>query len=357
MWGEKGDPQLTYATSVPGLYAVGDVIGPPWLAHVASEEAVICVERLAGHDAQIFRQGGAGDAQRAAGDAQGEHRHGLRPVEPAVVTFQARRIEVEQLRHREEAVRRDFQALAGQRIAAGALEAGDMPVVADLDIAGRHGEIAGLDEFAGLVEHLGAEDQPVGVVAAGAERPETLQRVAAVGVAHRPAARADHGGDQGRRVRAVDVLKRLLREVAEHPAVGVGDAGDPGGRSAAFRQRADHVEMRAQRHFPAAGPARLDDPQQALLLHQPDRVVRHPAQVVGLGRIVPERDRHPLGARHDFVVGRNLGGGLFLERFDRHHDLPGSRRRTTARQPRSDNAIQNMNCSQVLIMFIYEYTS
>ena len=41
---------LTYATSVPGIYAVGDVIGPPWLAHVASEEAILCVERLAGRD-------------------------------------------------------------------------------------------------------------------------------------------------------------------------------------------------------------------------------------------------------------------------------------------------------------------
>lgn len=40
----------TYATSVPGVYAIGDVIGPPWLAHVASEEAVTCVERMAGHD-------------------------------------------------------------------------------------------------------------------------------------------------------------------------------------------------------------------------------------------------------------------------------------------------------------------
>lgn len=49
-WGEQSDPPLTYATSVPGLYAAGDVIGPPWLAHVASEEAVVCVERLAGHD-------------------------------------------------------------------------------------------------------------------------------------------------------------------------------------------------------------------------------------------------------------------------------------------------------------------
>ncbi len=39
----------TYQTSVPGIYAIGDIIGPPWLAHVASEEAVTCVERIAGH--------------------------------------------------------------------------------------------------------------------------------------------------------------------------------------------------------------------------------------------------------------------------------------------------------------------
>ena len=39
----------TYRTSVPGIYAIGDVIGPPWLAHVASEEAVACVERMLGH--------------------------------------------------------------------------------------------------------------------------------------------------------------------------------------------------------------------------------------------------------------------------------------------------------------------
>jgi dihydrolipoamide dehydrogenase len=38
---------IDYRTSVEGVYAVGDVIGPPWLAHVASEEAVLCVERIA----------------------------------------------------------------------------------------------------------------------------------------------------------------------------------------------------------------------------------------------------------------------------------------------------------------------
>jgi dihydrolipoamide dehydrogenase len=35
-------------TGVPGLYAIGDVAGPPWLAHKASHEGVHCIERIAG---------------------------------------------------------------------------------------------------------------------------------------------------------------------------------------------------------------------------------------------------------------------------------------------------------------------
>jgi dihydrolipoamide dehydrogenase len=35
-------------TGVKGLYAIGDLVGPPWLAHKAMHEAVICVEKLAG---------------------------------------------------------------------------------------------------------------------------------------------------------------------------------------------------------------------------------------------------------------------------------------------------------------------
>ncbi|HWB20004.1 MAG TPA: dihydrolipoyl dehydrogenase [Phycisphaerales bacterium] len=46
---DKGVKEPTYKTSVPGVFAIGDVIGPPWLAHVAMEEAVTCVERIAGH--------------------------------------------------------------------------------------------------------------------------------------------------------------------------------------------------------------------------------------------------------------------------------------------------------------------
>jgi dihydrolipoamide dehydrogenase len=38
-WSETGEP---------GLYAIGDLTGPPWLAHKAMHEGVICVEKIAG---------------------------------------------------------------------------------------------------------------------------------------------------------------------------------------------------------------------------------------------------------------------------------------------------------------------
>jgi len=38
-----------YRTTAEGIYAIGDVVGPPWLAHVASTEAIHCVESIAGH--------------------------------------------------------------------------------------------------------------------------------------------------------------------------------------------------------------------------------------------------------------------------------------------------------------------
>ncbi|WP_412546013.1 dihydrolipoyl dehydrogenase [Maricaulis sp. MIT060901] len=41
-------------TNVKGLYAIGDVAGPPWLAHKASHEGVVCVEKIAGLDVHAF---------------------------------------------------------------------------------------------------------------------------------------------------------------------------------------------------------------------------------------------------------------------------------------------------------------
>jgi dihydrolipoamide dehydrogenase len=36
-------------TDEPGVYAIGDVVGAPWLAHKASHEGVMCVEKIAGY--------------------------------------------------------------------------------------------------------------------------------------------------------------------------------------------------------------------------------------------------------------------------------------------------------------------
>jgi dihydrolipoamide dehydrogenase len=44
-------------TNVPGLHAIGDVTGPPWLAHKASHEGIVCVEQIAGNKPHAFETG------------------------------------------------------------------------------------------------------------------------------------------------------------------------------------------------------------------------------------------------------------------------------------------------------------
>jgi len=50
---EKGAVKVdkeTYKTSAEGIYAIGDVIGAPWLAHKASHEGIVLAEMLAGEN-------------------------------------------------------------------------------------------------------------------------------------------------------------------------------------------------------------------------------------------------------------------------------------------------------------------
>jgi len=53
--GERGWIKVdeNYQTTVPGIYAIGDLIPGPALAHKASEEAVVCVERMVGKDVSV----------------------------------------------------------------------------------------------------------------------------------------------------------------------------------------------------------------------------------------------------------------------------------------------------------------
>lgn len=41
-------------TNVEGIYAIGDVTGAPWLAHKASHEGIVCVEKIAGQSPHPF---------------------------------------------------------------------------------------------------------------------------------------------------------------------------------------------------------------------------------------------------------------------------------------------------------------
>lgn len=51
----KVDP--FYLTNVKGIYAIGDIVAGPALAHVASAEGIVCVEKIAGHDPQPIDYG------------------------------------------------------------------------------------------------------------------------------------------------------------------------------------------------------------------------------------------------------------------------------------------------------------
>ena len=42
-----------FQTSVPGVYAIGDLVPGPMLAHKASEDGVVFAERLAGQSSQV----------------------------------------------------------------------------------------------------------------------------------------------------------------------------------------------------------------------------------------------------------------------------------------------------------------
>ena len=46
-----------YQTNMPGYYAIGDVTAGPALAHVASAEGILCVEKIAGHHVEALNYG------------------------------------------------------------------------------------------------------------------------------------------------------------------------------------------------------------------------------------------------------------------------------------------------------------
>ena len=56
---DKGKVEVDdfYKTTAPGVYAIGDIVPGPALAHVASAEGIICVEAICGHHPQALNYG------------------------------------------------------------------------------------------------------------------------------------------------------------------------------------------------------------------------------------------------------------------------------------------------------------
>ncbi|MBN2813308.1 MAG: dihydrolipoyl dehydrogenase [Bacteroidales bacterium] len=56
---EKGKVKTDefYHTNIEGIYAIGDIVGGPALAHVASAEAIVCVEKIAGKNPEPVNYG------------------------------------------------------------------------------------------------------------------------------------------------------------------------------------------------------------------------------------------------------------------------------------------------------------
>jgi dihydrolipoamide dehydrogenase len=56
---EKGKVAVDdyYQTNVPGVYAIGDIVHGPALAHVASAEGIICVEKISGQHVEALDYG------------------------------------------------------------------------------------------------------------------------------------------------------------------------------------------------------------------------------------------------------------------------------------------------------------
>ncbi len=47
----------SYRTNVKGVYAIGDIVPGPALAHKASAEGILCVEKIAGHNPEPINYG------------------------------------------------------------------------------------------------------------------------------------------------------------------------------------------------------------------------------------------------------------------------------------------------------------
>ena len=200
---------------------------------------------------------------------------------------------------------RHEHVLGDERAAPGAAQSGDVPVVLDSDVAARHQEIGLVDDLAFVIEDRGAQEQPVGVLAARSERPDSIEHIAALGRLGLPRG-DDHRRDDSVGVGAEGFFLRGLWEMRHQPAMRVDDAHAPRRRAAAERDRRDRVDVRAQRLLMTAIPASLQDPEETRLAQCLDIGRRYFTQLFSLGH-APAQFRNERGCtRHKIIMSKRL---------------------------------------------------
>ena len=104
----------------------------------------------------------AAEPDGAAAKRQSQHRHRFTAMDPAKLAGrQSGRVAVEEADQRQVSVGRDLEVFHGQGAASRSLEAGDIPVILDVHLAGGDEEIRKIEILVILVDNFGAEEQPV----------------------------------------------------------------------------------------------------------------------------------------------------------------------------------------------------
>ncbi len=190
-----------------------------------------------------------------------------------------------------------------------------LPVVDDLVLGfvqQAHAVIDGPVAFA----HRDREHVPFGDVGAAREIPLSADDIAAFDLFPASLRKGDAGGDQRLGIRAPYFLLRALLVHRKHPVVHLEITEVPGGRRAAARELVAEIDIGHEIELHPAPALGLHRAKNAARVQLGDRLLRHHARLLGVGRACAQRGHERSGARGRLLVGdageaaRALFGGV-----------------------------------------------
>ncbi len=156
--------------------------------------------------------------------------------------------------------------------------------------------------------HHRAQERPVAMIGAARIAPAAGEAEAVL-LRHELSARHERGRHQRAGVVAPHVLRRAVVIERDEPGMDADHAIDPCGREAALGKRHQHVEINRGVHLVAAPALRLEDAEEARLLHLGDGFLGQEALRLGLGRARGQaRDHVARAAQHFLGFGHGNAG-------------------------------------------------